>query len=146
MARSKHPQDLQVAQKFTKERTQVEQGSLLKQVRGCRLCTSWIHSADRCQKHKKRRGGGVVPCIITDTQNMCGGEHHHSLYYSRLEYCVAAIARGKSCSKAKQSIVVSNQNEHKSCPACQGQHSYVNRKGKGRPSSQSCQTWGRERS
>ena len=56
-----------------------------------------------------------------------------------LEYCITAPvkgkARGKRCSKAKQRIVVSDQNDHRSYPVCQGQHSYVDRKGKVRPSS-----------
>ena len=55
---------------------QVEQGYLLKEVRGCRQCMSWIHSANTCHQHKKRRGEGVVPWVIRDAQNTCGREHH----------------------------------------------------------------------
>ena len=62
----------------------VDKGRLLEKLRGCRICTSWLHNATRC--HQLR--SGVILCSTREERGKrCNKAHHTSLHMAQSAYC-----------------------------------------------------------
>ena len=77
---------------------------------GCRLCTSWRHSAARCHQ----RETGVRTCCVRNKEGICNEEHHKSLHLSQSMYCLAGY------NPAVHKFIIPRI----TCLLCKGQHTY----------------------
>ena len=79
-----------------------EKSLRLEEIKGCAICTSWLHSADKCWAKNKPNN-----CQIMEMGKKCGKKHDSSLHGSTSKYCQvnAAIKKQVQCDLHKDELL-----------------------------------------
>ena len=68
-----------------------KRGEVLEQVRGCIICTSWLHGEDKC-----RVGYDKASCKQMENGVKCSKKHSSLLHGCSLPYCISSVLRAWS--------------------------------------------------
>ena len=71
-------------------------------MKGCAVCTSWLHSADKCWVKNKQNN-----CKAVEKGKKCGKKHDTTLHGSTSPYCQVNVALGKQvqCELHKEELL-----------------------------------------
>ena len=71
---------------FVYDKSAVDRGRMQESLRGCRICTSWLHNATRCHQ---LRSSVKLYSNREERGKRCIKGHHTSLHMSQSAYCQA---------------------------------------------------------
>ena len=92
----------------------LDRGRMLESLRGCRICTSWLHDATKCHQ---LRSGVILGSIREERGKRCNKSHRTSLHMAQSAYCQTM---------SNQQVVSPRAtiNPGLICPLCKSQHTF----------------------